>query len=165
MKSLGALFDVILSDARAKGPRSDLPGVVVFRVGQYARARKRRLPLYLAYRVVDMVWLRMIAGAEIPARATIGPGLRLRHWGRGIVIHPDARIGSNACLYHRVTIGTNGKGVPTLGDKVYVGVGATIIGPVVIGDGARIGAGAVVTADVAPGTTAVGFHTRQQVPD
>lgn len=163
MKSIRELIVTIRADTSAKGPRSDLLTVFVFRVGQYAVARKRRLLVYALYRVVDMVWTRMIVGAELPPTVTAGPGLRLRHWGRGIILHPDVLLGPNVCIYHRVTIGTNGRGVPALGDRVYVGAGASLIGPIAIGDRARIGAGAVVTADVPAGSTAVGFHTRRSL--
>ena len=50
--------------------------------------------------------------------------------------------------------------VPRLGNNIYVGAGAKIIGKVTIGDGARIGANAVVTKDVPPGCTAVGVPAK-----
>ena len=57
-------------------------------------------------------------------------------------------IGRNCSLHHEVTIGATEKGVPVLGDDVFVGVGAKIIGPVKIGNNVRIGAGAIVVDDV-----------------
>jgi serine O-acetyltransferase len=47
-----------------------------------------------------------------------------------------------------------------LGDDIFLGAGAKIIGPVTIGDGARIGANAVVVDDVPPHATAVGVPAR-----
>ena len=77
----------------------------------------------------------------------IGEGLRLFH-GFNIIVNPKVKIGRNCSLHHEVTIGATEKGVPVLGDDVFVGVGAKIIGPVKIGNNVRIGAGAIVVDDV-----------------
>ena len=50
--------------------------------------------------------------------------------------------------------------VPTVGNRVYIGAGAKIIGKLVVGDGARIGANAVVVNDVPPNCTAVGVPAK-----
>ena len=58
----------------------------------------------------------------------------------------------------QVTIGTNGKDVgmaPSIGDNVFIGAGAKIIGPIVVGDECKIGANATVVKDVPQGTTVV----------
>ncbi|WP_308515766.1 hypothetical protein [Sphingomonas flavescens] len=61
----------------------------------------------------------------------------------------------------QVTIGMIGEGeVPSIGNGVYIGAGAKIIGKVHVGDGARIGANAVVTKDVPPGHTAIGVPAK-----
>jgi len=107
-------------------------------------------------------WLTVVVGAEIPPATRIGPGLRLPHAGRGVVLHPSCVIGADVTLYHRVTVGVRGSDdeVPVLGDGVYVGVNASVLGAVRVGDGARIGAGSVVISDVAPGETRVGLPER-----
>jgi serine O-acetyltransferase len=63
---------------------------------------------------------------------------------------------------HDVTIGTNmeREGVPVLGDDVFVGAGAKILGPVRIGSGARIAANSLVLQDVPEGATAIGVPAR-----
>jgi len=149
------LLDIIRADHAAKGKRSDHLTVDIFRLGQYTREKKSRLPAHLAYRVIDMIWVRMIVGAELPPTVVAGPGLRLRHWGRGIILHPKSVIGDNAFIYHRVTIGVSKEGTPVIGDDVYIGAGATVIGGITVGDQARIGAGAVVVRDV-PDKASVG---------
>ena len=73
----------------------------------------------------------------------------------GIIISGQARIGTNCTIFHQVTIGTNGKGVPIIGDNVLIGAGAKILGPIRIGDNVKIGANAVVTTDVPDNCTVV----------
>ena len=88
------------------------------------------------------------------------------HGCRGIFISNNAVIGKNAVIFHQVTIGSNtlsdskNFGSPVLGDNVYIGAGAKIIGGVTIGDNCRIGANAVVTEDMTPNSVAVQSPTR-----
>jgi serine O-acetyltransferase len=161
------LQDIIRADHAAKGKRSDRLTVDIFRVGQFTHEKKSRFFLHLAYRLIDMVWTRMIVGAELPPTVKAGPGLRLRHWGRGIIFHPATIIGDNAFIYHRVTIGVSKNGIPTVGNDVYVGAGATIIGDLHVGDRVKIGAGAVLTKSVPDDSTVVGSSARvfSSIPD
>jgi serine O-acetyltransferase len=101
----------------------------------------------------------LMAQCDIPINARVAGGLLLPH-PQGIVVHRDAVIGPNCLIFHQVTIGTNGHGVPVIGGHVDIGAGAKIIGPVRIGDHARIGANAVVTRDVPAGAVAVGIPAR-----
>ena len=89
----------------------------------------------------------------------IGPGLVISH-GNGTILTAES-IGRNCWVHHEVTIGWEyGTGKPTIGNDVFVGVGAKILGSVNVGDGARIGANAVVVDDVPVGGTAVGVPAR-----
>jgi serine O-acetyltransferase len=102
----------------------------------------------------------IITGADIAPEATLGGGLMLPH-PNGIVFHRDAVIGVNCMIMQQVTIGQLASdGAPRLGNNVYVGAGAKVLGPITIGDGASIGANAVVLADVPPHATAVGIPAR-----
>ena len=104
------------------------------------------------------IWLSLLMGSEIPGSVPIGGGLRIPHGGRRLIIHPQVTIGSRVTLYHGVTLGVRGEGgPPRIGDDVYIGANAMVLGPVTIGEGAQIGAGAVVISDVAPGEKRVGF--------
>ncbi|MEM9762288.1 MAG: serine O-acetyltransferase [Pseudomonadota bacterium] len=111
---------------------------------------------------------RMATGIDIHPGANIGPGFFIDH-GAGVVIGETAVIGRDVTLYHGVTLGgvswSPGKRHPTLGDRVLVGAGAKILGPVIIGAGARIGANSVVVSDVAPDLTMVGIPARPVRPE
>jgi serine O-acetyltransferase len=112
--------------------------------------------------VIPDVLMRVVCGCEIPRAVAVGPGVRLVHGGRGVVVHHSARVGSDVTIHHGVTLGASGpdQGAPTVGDRVYIGTGACILGDVVVGDGAKIGANAVVLTDVPAGATAVGVPAR-----
>ena len=102
-------------------------------------------------------FIEITTGISIPAEATIGPGLRIHHFG-GIIVHSKAVIGEGCTLYHGVTLGDLGGwgGAPHLGHRVLIGAGAKILGQIVIGDDCRIGANAVVLTSVPPRCIAVG---------
>jgi serine O-acetyltransferase len=153
----------ILKADRARGGMTgfDLLSLAVIRFNQALRNAPR--PVRLVGAFLDLLWLRLIVGAEIPPTAAIGAGLRLPHSGRMVIIHPNCAVGAGATIYHGVTLGASGPdpgAVPTLGDDVYVGCGATIIGRVNVGNGAKIAAGAVVVHDVPAGATVAGVPAR-----
>jgi serine O-acetyltransferase len=102
----------------------------------------------------------IVTGTDIQLGARLGLGLSLPH-PNGVVIHRDAVVGVNCMLMQQVTLGQlSADGAPRLGDAVYIGAGAKILGPVSVGDGAAVGANAVVLGDVPPGATAVGVPAR-----
>ena len=106
------------------------------------------------------VFWSIITQSDIAPQANLGRRLMLPH-PNGVVIHEDAVIGDDCMIMQQVTIGMIGEGqVPRIGNRVYIGAGAKIIGKVEIGDGARIGANAVVVDDVPAGCTAVGVRAR-----
>lgn len=90
----------------------------------------------------------------------IGPGLFLAH-GIATVLAAES-IGSNCYIHQGVTVGWDYKSErkPIIGDGVFIGAGAVILGAVTIGDYARIGANSVVLCDVPPWSTAVGAPAR-----
>ena len=106
---------------------------------------------------------RFLTGIEIHPGATIASGLCIDH-GMGTVIGETAEIGENCTLYQGVTLGgtgkERGKRHPTLGNRVVVGVGASILGSITIGDNSLIGAGAVVLQPVPADSTAVGVPAK-----
>ena len=106
---------------------------------------------------------RWLTGIEIHPGAIIGRRFFIDH-GMGVVIGETALIGDDCTLYHGVTLGgtswNKGKRHPTLADRVVVGAGAKILGPITIGRGAKIGSNAVVVKDVPECATAVGIPAR-----
>lgn len=97
-------------------------------------------------------------GLEIPINV-FGPGLAVVH-PCGIVVSRLAKIGKNCRIHAGVNIGEHRGGVPVLGDNIYLGPGAKIIGAVSIGSHSVVGANAVVVKDVAPSVTVGGVPAR-----
>jgi serine O-acetyltransferase len=102
---------------------------------------------------------RFLTGIEIHPGAKIGKRLVIDH-GMGVVIGETAQVGDDCIIFHGVTLGgikfDPVKRHPTIGNKVLIGTGAKILGPIHIGDACRIGANAVVTKDVPAGVTMLG---------
>lgn len=107
-------------------------------------------------------WLERRWGGFIDLRAEIGEDLGFLHGPFSVFIANGAKIGNRVTIGHKVTIGVGtdwnrpGQIAPIIGDDVFIGVGASIIGWCNIGNGAKIGAGVVlVNADVEPGAVVV----------
>jgi serine O-acetyltransferase len=103
---------------------------------------------------------RFLTGIEIHPGATIGRRFFIDH-GMGVVIGETTEIGDDVMLYHGVTLGgrslNHGKRHPTIGNRVTVGAGAKVLGPILIGDDSAVGANAVVTHDVPADSIATGI--------
>lgn len=100
-------------------------------------------------------------GIEIHPGASIGKNLFIDH-GTGVVIGETAVIGDNVTMFHGVTLGGTGnerdkKRHPTIGNNVFIGSGAKILGNITIGNNVKIGANAVVLKDVEDDRTVVGI--------
>ncbi|MBJ7390059.1 MAG: hypothetical protein JHC85_00745 [Chthoniobacterales bacterium] len=86
------------------------------------------------------------SGLEINT-PSLGSGVIMPHWGR-ILLHAR-RIGSDLYVFHNVTVGHDyTSGIPEIGNDVFLGTGATILGNITIGDHVVVGAGSVVLEDV-----------------
>lgn len=100
-------------------------------------------------------------GIEIHPGASIGKNLFIDH-GTGVVIGETAVIGDNVTMFHGVTLGGTSnerdkKRHPTIGNNVFIGSGAKILGNITIGNNVKIGANAVVLKDVEDDRTVVGI--------
>ena len=107
--------------------------------------------------------------ASIPLECSLADNVIFPHNIYGCFFSINARIGSDCTILHHVTIGNNLEkkysdygswGSPTIGNKVFIGAGAKIIGKITIGDKAKIGAGCVVVQDVPAGATCVMQNSR-----
>jgi serine O-acetyltransferase len=141
-----ALVKVLLSDGSM--------ALVWYRLMQWA-GRHRLAPLAMLFNKVNTMFCNCIIGRG----AEFGPALVLIH-ATGIVINGRVKGGERIYIEHQVTIGAEGRQSPILGNDIFIGAGAKIIGPVTVGDGARIGANAVVVHDVPPHSTVVGIPAR-----
>lgn len=120
---------------------------------------------HFLYRIELFFWARLIAeiaklisGIEIHPGATLGRRLVIDH-GVGVVIGETAVIGDDCIIFHGTTLGgvkfDPVKRHPTVGNRVLIGAGAKVLGPITLGDDSRIGANAVVMHDVPAGARVV----------
>jgi serine O-acetyltransferase len=102
---------------------------------------------------------RFFTGLEIHPGAKIGKGIFIDH-GIGIVIGETTIIGDNCVLFHNVTLGGTGKHTgkrhPTIGNNVFIGTGAILLGPIHVGDNVKIGANSFVVMRDVPSNCTVG---------
>ncbi len=142
------------------------PGVHAVWAYRLAHRMWREPVLRLPARLVSQL-ARALTGVEIHPGARIGRRLFIDH-GMGVVVGETAEVGDDVVLFHTSTLGgrsmRRGKRHPTLGDRVVVGAGAKILGPVWVGDDVQVGANAVVVKDVPAGAVAVGVPARVRVP-
>jgi serine O-acetyltransferase len=141
-----AVVKVLLTDGTA--------AMVWYRLMQWSR-RWRLVPLELLFNRLNTIFCGCIIGRG----AEFGEGFVLIH-SLGVVINGSVRGGKNVKIEHQVTIGAEKRTSPRIGDDVFIGAGAKIIGAVEIGDGARVGANAVVVHDVPAHSTVVGIPAR-----
>jgi serine O-acetyltransferase len=119
-------------------------------------------PVHLLARLMHKR-LRWRFGISIPYTTRIGPGFYIGHFG-GIVVNEATQIGRNCNISQGVTIGQlnrgERKGVPVIGDGVYIGPGAAILGAITVGNGCAIGANAVVARSLCCNAVAVGIPAK-----
>lgn len=128
--------------------------MIWYRLMQWAR-RWRLSPLEMLFNKANTICCNCIIGRG----AEFGPGFVLVH-STGVVINGQVRGGQHVYIEHQVTIGAERRQSPILGNHVFIGAGAKIVGAVHIGDEARIGANAVVVDDIPAGATAVGIPAK-----
>lgn len=158
-----------LAAARRGDPasRSDLENAVVY----------SGLHAIWAHRVAHRLWIarglpgsrfaarvlsqatRAVTGIEIHPGARIGRRFFIDH-GMGVVIGETAVVGDDVLMYHGVTLGGKGGGHgkrhPTVGDRVVLGAGSSMLGAIRLGDDVVVGANTVVTKDVPAGSVVTG---------
>ena len=110
----------------------------IFRWMQYYKEHDNKI-MFLLYRFRYHRQCEK-AGCDIPSRVSFGIGLCLPH-PRGIMINSQTTIGENVTILGNVVIGKTEKGIPQIGNNVYIGANAVVIGPVKLEDGCIVGAG------------------------
>ena len=124
--------------------------------------RSNRMLKYLFYPFARFIFNRLTYkfGILISIDTKIGSGFRIGHFG-GVVVNSDSIIGKNCTISQGVTLGLamrgRNRGCPILGDNVYIGPGAKIVGAVKIGNNVAIGANCVVTKDIPDNSVVVGI--------
>lgn len=125
-----------------------------FRLGSLFK--KKRIPLLPG---LVQRYLYRFFGLEIIVGAKVGGGLYIAH-PIGTVIAAE-EIGENCSIIASVTIGMRNEwAFPRIGNNVFIGAGARVLGDIHVGDNAVIGANAVVIKDVPAGATVVGIPAK-----
>lgn len=128
--------------------------MLCYRIGAWCS--RRNIPFFPGFfqRLIYFLY-----GLEIAVSQDIGGGLYIAH-PIGTVISVE-KMGSNCTIIASVTIGMRNEwAFPTIGDGVFIGAGARVLGGIHVGDNAVIGANAVVIKDVPDGATVVGIPAR-----
>ena len=123
--------------------------------------------LYFIARILKTINF-LVFHAILPPEVELEKDIQLQHYGLGVVIHCNTKIGHRVKIFHNVTVAANvvvgSEHKVFIGDDVIIGTGAVIVGrgnqSLTIGNGAIIGANAVVTKDVSAGQTVVGVPAR-----
>ena len=140
--------------------RQGLWVMVVYRFGRWRYGihnRWLRLPFSILYKILKLL-SQILTGIDLPCEVTVGRRFKIEHFG-DIIISGDTVFGDDVVIRNGVTVGlkrTNERGAPVIGNRVDIGTGAKILGPIRIGDDVAIGANAVVLQDVPPNSLAIG---------
>lgn len=172
-------FKLIKTDFKrylATGAKSKLK-IIIFNQGFiFTSIFRINNSLYFSFRKVPILnkivglhclcWLKVsqvVTGLSLPVGLHIGAGIFISHVGT-IIINNQCKVGDNINLAPDTVIGYGIKkgveGYPTIGNRVFIGPGAKIFGPITIGDDVAIGANAVVNSDVPDKAVVVGVPAR-----
>lgn len=143
------------SDRKALGIKYRRPRFFTDEIWKFQRSL-RRLEyfsnvgggIWLLFEKFRFHHLSVKLGFSIPINV-FGPGLAIVHYGT-IVVSSGSKIGANCRIHEGVTIGaTNGSAkAAIIGDNVFIGTGAKIIGEVKISSNVAIAANAVIVNDI-----------------
>ena len=130
--------------------------IAAYRLGNWLLRRKVPVAPRLVYLATYLAF-----NSSIPPVCEIGEGSRFAYGAIGVVIHGQCKIGRRVLIGQNVTLGGNfGGGVPVVGDNVFIGPGARVLGEIRVGSNVIIGANAVVLSDVPDDSIVVGAPAR-----
>jgi serine O-acetyltransferase len=161
------MFENIREDWRAHESKLSRHGfwiMVLYRFGRWRYTiglRPLRIPFSFAYKFLKF-FADMLLGIDMPCETVLGRRFTIEHIG-AIVVSGDAVFGDDCVIRQGVTVGLRNRGVrgsPRLGNRVDIGAGAKLLGPIAIGDDVAIGANSVVLCDVPANSIAVGIPAR-----
>ncbi|WP_395074175.1 serine O-acetyltransferase [Flavobacterium sp.] len=125
-----------------------------YRIAHFFHSKIKIFPLNFIFKIPLLFWqknIEIITGISIPASAKIGHSFYIGHFG-GIILNANTEIGNNCNISQGVTIGISGtdnnRGVPIIGNDVYIGVNSVVAGKIIIGNNVLIGSCSLVIADV-----------------
>jgi serine acetyltransferase len=114
-------------------------------------------------------WNYLLHKCLLPAEAEVGEGVVLEHYGLGVVIHPQVKIGARCRIYHHVTLAAESvigsANFIVIGNDAIIGAHSIVIArpntTLTIGDGAVLGAGSVLTKSIPAGEIWAGNPARR----
>ncbi len=128
----------------------------------------QKISHYLYIRKIPIIpkilelFIFLLFNSRVSSRIKIGNNSEFAYSGIGCVIHKDVIIGDDCLIGQGITIGGRGprKGVPKIGNNVYLGAGCRVLGPVSIGNNVIIGPNSVVIKDIPSGSIVVGIPAK-----
>lgn len=133
-----------------------------YRISHFIHLNIQWQPFRFIFKMITFFWQKTIevfTGISIPSSANIGPSFYIGHFG-GIIINSDTIIGKNCNVSQGVTIGVSGqgekRGVPIIGNNVYIGANAVVAGKISIGNNVLIGACSMVNTSLLDNSVAIG---------
>lgn len=157
-KDLSRIYDMPLSIKDKFLMPLEVKYIILWRKAQYYRHNNRRNVLGKIYNF-RLMRLSMRSQIQIPSEVTADAGFFIGHLGR-IIIHPDCVLGKNINIATGVTIGKVNRGqhfgVPSLGNNVWIGTNAVIVGNISIGNDVLIAPGAYVNTSIPDHSVVIG---------
>ena len=148
-------MNFLYEDYKRYGKKSDMP---LFQY-HYRKYQDSSFFIIKLYHKILLTYFRRINLTDWPANVKIGPGLYIGH-PYCITINSNAVLGSNINISKGVTIGQENrgkrKGVPTIGNNVWIGVNSTIVGAIHIGNDVLIAPNSLVNCDVPDHSIVIG---------
>ena len=136
--------------------------VFQYRIANFVYRKVKLIGIRQFLLFLCLLWqkiIEIVTGISIPASAKIGHSFYIGHFG-GIIINANAILGNNCNISQGVTIGVSGldekRGIPKIGNNVYLGANSVIAGKIHIGDDVLIGACSLVVKDVASSSVVSG---------